>query len=505
MSKKQPVRPKQAKQAKKAKLQTNLMPPFTENCKNIVQSKAAGIKNESPNTCSDDSSDGSLFDEEQDYLNDVSTLPDCRFIVGPQNDENSCKVFYGHRMVLSSKSLLGNFFCGTMPLYPSQFRVFNFDSDTFSRILRFIYTDHIELFDLDMKELKALSLAADEYMVTDLKDLALETIGLKTTVDCVWETFHLAEMMHSNELWDACLLVVQCKSSEALASPGLVESTLAQLMAVLRSDELTVTSELEVIEACLRWVRRQCEQLGLGSEDNVMEPVLRPDLLLNLRLLTLTPEEFAQGPASQGWLTEAEKLSIFMYICTKDSKWFYDTLCTNTELRRRPENIPRKYELVLSNADTSFKHHPDKKEISTYFYIDNIIYLNGVTIYSQIDHEDVISKSDLVIDPQAMKEGYIENVRVKLRNQDRQIIGINCTKRVAYNSSLQIVFPEPIKLDQLYTDNKKNRYQLIILFRESGWYPMHKYPKLLRSQFCEFKFYNAHLGPIKSLNISCQI
>ncbi|KAF4518797.1 hypothetical protein B566_EDAN005418 [Ephemera danica] len=323
MSKKQSVRPKQAKHAKKAKLQTNLMPPFTESCKN-KQSKTSNIKKERHSTCSDDSSEGSLFDEEQDYLHDV---------------------------------------------------------------------------------------------------------------DCVWESFHLAEMVHSNELWDVCLRVVQCKSSEALKRPGLVESTLAQLLAVLRSDELTVTSELEVIEACLRW----------------------------------------------GWLTEAEKLSIFMYICTKDSKWFCDTLCTNTELRRLPENVfPKNYELVLSNADTSFKHNPDKKEISTYFYIDNIINLCGVTIYSQIDHEDVISKSNLVIDPQAMKEGYIENVRVKLRNPDQQIIGINCAQRVAYNSTLQITFPEPIKLDLLCTDNKKNRYQLIILLRESGWYPMHKYPKLLR-------------------------
>lgn len=71
-----------------------------------------------------------------------------------------------------------------------------------------------------------------------------------------------------------------------------------------------------------------------------LQPSIR-DLLMKIRFLTFTPQEFAEGPAKSSLLTEAEKFAILMKIlCLSTDVQMPAGFCLNTQPRQKPGYIP---------------------------------------------------------------------------------------------------------------------------------------------------------------------
>lgn len=72
---------------------------------------------------------------------------------------------------------------------------------------------------------------------------------------------------------------------------------------------------------------------------NPGQPTIR-DAIKNIRFLTLSPQEFAEGPGKSTLLSESEKFSILMNICSPSSNTAMPNgFSSNKERRRRANTV----------------------------------------------------------------------------------------------------------------------------------------------------------------------
>lgn len=84
------------------------------------------------------------------------------------------------------------------------------------------------------------------------------------------------------------------------------------LSAVLDRDSLRI-KEAKLFSAVLRWSEAECSRQSLpsGSAENKRSVLGR--VLRQIRFPLMTVEEFAQGPAQSGILTDRECVSLFLH------------------------------------------------------------------------------------------------------------------------------------------------------------------------------------------------
>lgn len=97
----------------------------------------------------------------------------------------------------------------------------------------------------------------------------------------------------------------------AVKSEGFVDIDMATLESVLARETLNC-KEMNLLEAALNWATAEC-----GRRDMEMTPQNKRDVLGSalylLRIPTMSLEEFANGAAQMGILTDQETIDIFLH------------------------------------------------------------------------------------------------------------------------------------------------------------------------------------------------
>lgn len=93
---------------------------------------------------------------------------------------------------------------------------------------------------------------------------------------------------------------------------------------------------------------------SVSSENSPLHPTLR-DALVKIRFLTLTPQQFAEGPASSSLLSQSEKFAILMNISSPATDIpMPEGFSTSTVSRREQPNkcstTPQRVNLMLPNG-----------------------------------------------------------------------------------------------------------------------------------------------------------
>ncbi|XP_050717994.1 BTB/POZ domain-containing protein 6-like isoform X2 [Eriocheir sinensis] len=114
-------------------------------------------------------------------------------------------------------------------------------------------------------------------MTSDLRDLRDESDIRDPTACC-------------SDLFNECLEILDQDASSVLASEGVEELDRQVLEVILKRQTLRVQSEVEVVEAVVRWSTAQCKRECLPLTQQSRRKMLG-DLLYYLRLLKLTPEQ----------------------------------------------------------------------------------------------------------------------------------------------------------------------------------------------------------------------
>lgn len=97
----------------------------------------------------------------------------------------------------------------------------------------------------------------------------------------------------------------------AVKSEGFVDIDMATLESVLARETLNC-KEMNLLEAALNWATAECGRRDVEITPQNKRDVLGSALYL-LRIPTMSLEEFANGAAQKGILTDQETIDIFLH------------------------------------------------------------------------------------------------------------------------------------------------------------------------------------------------
>lgn len=118
--------------------------------------------------------------------------------------------------------------------------------------------------------------------------------------DNLGKKFKCCESLHAN-----CLNFVDKHASALLASELMLNVDLSVLKVMVCRSSLHIKSEMEVFSALTSWSKSECKRLHLPDLPESYRAVVSGCQYM-IRYLTMTPDDFREGPMISGMLTEEE-------------------------------------------------------------------------------------------------------------------------------------------------------------------------------------------------------
>lgn len=230
-------------------------------------------------------------------------------------------------------------------------------ADAFKALLEYIYTDKININNVD----KAFDLcyAAKKYMLPFVVDQCTKFLWSDLCPKNACRAYEFAKLFEEPSLQEKCLQIICTKTMDVIGDPSFEEVELSTIITILDQDALNVDNELNLFFAINRFAEKHGlrhdntensdqnpnEESDQGDDpepinleagpsnrpDPPPQPVPQPqaqrvldiptirDAVKKIRFLTLTPQQFAEGPARTGLLSQAEAFAILMNISTPNS------------------------------------------------------------------------------------------------------------------------------------------------------------------------------------------
>lgn len=232
-------------------------------------------------------------------------------------------------------------------------------ADAFKALLEYMYTDKININNVD----KAFDLcyAAKKYMLPYVVDNCTKFLWSDLCPKNACRAYEFAKLFEEPSLQEKCLQIICTKTMDVIGDPSFEEVELSTIITILDQDALNVDNELNLFFAINRFAEKhglrhdntdnpdqnpneELEDQAEDSEPINLEagPSSRPDpppqvvpqpqqlqrvqdiptirdAVKKLRFLTLTPQQFAEGPARTNLLSQSEAFAILMNISTPNS------------------------------------------------------------------------------------------------------------------------------------------------------------------------------------------
>jgi len=113
-----------------------------------------------------------------------------------------------------------------------------------------------------------------------------------------------------------------------------VDCSQSSLLVVLKMQQLSLSSELEVVEAVLRWLQ---PRLGNPPFDPKRARDLLGPCLEQIRFLALSPSQFSQHVTNSGLLSTEDCLSVLVNITAAGQMPLPDFVCKSSNQRREKQ------------------------------------------------------------------------------------------------------------------------------------------------------------------------
>ncbi|XP_060801970.1 uncharacterized protein LOC106136881 [Amyelois transitella] len=310
------------------------------------------------------------------YLLQSGQWSDCTFLVG--TEPNQVRIA-GHKLILAMASpVFEAMFFGGMAERNDPIPILDVQPDAFKALLQYIYTENINISSFD----KACELCygAKKYMLPHLVKECTRYLWSDLYPKNACRAYEFARLFEENVLMEKCMQIISTNTKEVLTDSSFEEVELNTVIAVFSLDHLNVDSELDLFEAAVRYAKAQNRRHGDRSVSPVVEngppsekrakspapststekvvnvesspenspeapaepckagetPVPGPSddkpnktdttkdktirgAIEKIRFLTLTPQQFAEGPARSSLLTESEAFAVLMNILSSCS------------------------------------------------------------------------------------------------------------------------------------------------------------------------------------------
>ena len=241
-------------------------------------------------------------------------LSDVEFIVGSGDTQRR---FFAHKHVLANVSRVFR----TMLFLPKEPRVTSpmeinlrhVDSTAFMTMLRFIYKKETIL---DRKKLQETLDVAQEFRVEGFLESLKFYFDEESVIDILP---FLIKIGRQHILWSKTWDVIKTDIKDITKQQGFLKLPQNVIREILEQDELNI-KEIDLWNAYVKWADAQCIAVGMIIDD-INRGKFMTDIDL-IRFPTMSPEEFASGPAKSNILSAQDTVSIYNYFLTKSNTRF---------------------------------------------------------------------------------------------------------------------------------------------------------------------------------------
>ncbi|XP_060524666.1 BTB/POZ domain-containing protein 3 isoform X1 [Cylas formicarius] len=238
------------------------------------------------------------------FNNDL--MADIRFIVGPLNNT---QVIPAHKYVLATgSSVFYAMFYGGLAECKDEIEVPDVEPNVFLTLLKYLYCDEIQL---EADTVLATLYVAKKYIVPHLARACVNYLETSLTAKNACLLLSQSRLFEEPELMQRCWEVIDAQADMALGSEGFVDIDMSTLESVLARETLNC-KEMNLLEAALNWATAECGRREIEPTPQNKRTVLGKALYL-IRIPTMTLEEFANGAAQKGILTQQETIDIFFH------------------------------------------------------------------------------------------------------------------------------------------------------------------------------------------------
>ncbi|XP_012541605.1 BTB/POZ domain-containing protein 1 isoform X2 [Monomorium pharaonis] len=271
--------------------------------------------------------------ERGQHLLETGQWSDCNFIVGQEPQQQTLK---GHKLFLAMSSpVFEAMFFGGMAEKNDPIPIRDVQPEAFKALLEYIYTDKVELGSFELA--CELCYCAKKYMLPSLVEECTKYLWCDLSPKKACRAYEFAKLFEEPVLMEKCLQIIRTKTDEVLKESSWEDVELGTLIKVLEQDDLQISSEIELFTAVERWAKAECSRKSLDPTNGKSLKSVIGNALLKIRFLSLTPQEFAEGPGMSPLLTKDEAFAILMNIlCTGNKTPMPEGFCTTSNSRPKP-------------------------------------------------------------------------------------------------------------------------------------------------------------------------
>ncbi|KAK8396915.1 hypothetical protein O3P69_005125 [Scylla paramamosain] len=240
------------------------------------------------------------------FLFNNEILSDVHFLVGKGD---SCQRIPAHRFVLAvGSAVFDAMFNGQLSTRQDQIELPDVEPQAFLALLRFLYSDEVQI---GPETVMTVLYTAKKYAVPALEKACVDFLKRNLSPDNAFMLLTQARLFDEPQLAALCLETIDKNTADSLAAEGFTDLDNSTLCMVLERDTLRIR-EAKLFEAAVRWSEAECEREGMPVTGANQRKLLGPALSL-VRFPLMTVEEFAQGPAQSGILTDREVVQLFLH------------------------------------------------------------------------------------------------------------------------------------------------------------------------------------------------
>jgi len=233
-------------------------------------------------------------------------LADVHFKVGRGGAEQRIPA---HKFVLSvGSAVFDAMFNSTLATAEEEIFLPDVEPSAFLALLRFLYSDEVQI---GPETVMTTLYTAKKYAVPALEKACVDFLKRNLSPDNAFMLLTQARLFDEPQLAALCLETIDKNTPEALSAEGFIDIDIDTLSVVLDRDSLRI-KESKLFTAVLRWSEAECQRQALPVTSENKRSVLGR-LLFQIRFPLMTVEEFAQGPAQSGILTDRETVSLFLH------------------------------------------------------------------------------------------------------------------------------------------------------------------------------------------------
>ncbi|XP_008207310.1 uncharacterized protein LOC100123767 [Nasonia vitripennis] len=264
------------------------------------------------------------------YLLEMGQWSDCKFIVGQEPNQ---QILEGHKVFLAMSSpVFEAMFYGGMAEKNDPIPIRDVQPEAFKALLEYIYTDRVDLGSFELA--CELCYCAKKYMLPFLVEECTKFLWSDLSPKKACRAYEFAKLFEEPVLMEKCLQIMRLKTNEVLNESSWDDVEQATVMTILDQDELQVSSEIELFNALEKWAKAECNRKSLDASDPKSLKTVIGNALTKIRFLTLSPQEFAEGPGKSPLLSQEEAFALLMNISSRNSESALpEGFTTNSQIR----------------------------------------------------------------------------------------------------------------------------------------------------------------------------